>query len=362
MIQGRLELDIHWDGRRVTGVKIANSRPAASRLLLGRTPDEALALVPRLFSLCRHGQTVAAALALAAAAGREVADPPRRQAVALAAEATQEHLWRLLLDWPELLGLPVDRAGFAGGYRLLQAVAERGGWGGEGGTLADFVARDILGLPPAEWLAMESAGWAPGALGTVVAALRGLDEASGADLDLLPAGLAAPAYYRAVADSLRPGFAQRPLWRGQPVETGALARWRDAPPVAALLAGGGSRLAARVLARGADLARCALEAVADGAEAPPRAGACGPEPGLGFAWVDTARGLLLHWVRLSEGRIADYGVVAPTEWNFHPEGVFGAELVGLVVPDPAGVEQRARLLALALDPCVAHTVRAVPVG
>ena len=51
--------------------------------------------------------------------------------------------------------------------------------------------------------------------------------------------------------------------------------------------------------------------------------AASSDSGQGFAAVDSARGRLYHGVRLdAAGRIADYRIVAPTEWNFHPAGPF----------------------------------------
>ena len=40
-----------------------------------------------------------------------------------------------------------------------------------------------------------------------------------------------------------------------------------------------------------------------------------------IAAVETARGPLLHFARVRDGRIEDYHVLAPTEWNFHPRGL-----------------------------------------
>jgi hypothetical protein len=67
-------------------------------------------------------------------------------------------------------------------------------------------------------------------------------------------------------------------------------------------------------------------------------------------------------IRLSGSCIADYLIVAPTEWNFHPAGAFRAELVGLRAADAGAVKRRVCLLALALDPCVFYNVRVWPVA
>ena len=77
--------------------------------------------------------------------------------------------------------------------------------------------------------------------------------------------------------------------------------------------------------------------------------------GRGCGSVQAARGLLVHHVRLEDDRIADLRILAPTEWNFHPDGPLALGLLGI----PAGddLEWRARLLCLALDPCVACVIR-----
>ena len=72
--------------------------------------------------------------------------------------------------------------------------------------------------------------------------------------------------------------------------------------------------------------------------------------------VETARGLLLHRVRLVDGRVAHYQIVAPTEWNFHPDGALVRGLRTMVADDDETLEQRARLAVQALDPCVAFRI------
>jgi Ni,Fe-hydrogenase I large subunit len=79
-------------------------------------------------------------------------------------------------------------------------------------------------------------------------------------------------------------------------------------------------------------------------------------PGEGLGAVQTARGLLLHRVRLADGRVAHYQIIAPTEWNFHPEGALVCGLRGLVTDDGAVLDRSARLAVQALDPCVACTI------
>ncbi len=79
-------------------------------------------------------------------------------------------------------------------------------------------------------------------------------------------------------------------------------------------------------------------------------------PGVGLAQVQAARGLLVHRVALQAGRVADYCILAPTEWNFHPQGVAALGLATLPNTDDRTLLQLAGLFVTALDPCVAYDV------
>jgi Ni,Fe-hydrogenase I large subunit len=82
-------------------------------------------------------------------------------------------------------------------------------------------------------------------------------------------------------------------------------------------------------------------------------------PGTGVGLAETARGLLLHQAQVAaDGRVERYRVVAPTEWNFHPNGALTRGLVDRPVKDSAAACRDATLLAQALDPCVAFAVEA----
>ena len=55
-------------------------------------------------------------------------------------------------------------------------------------------------------------------------------------------------------------------------------------------------------------------------------------------------------------RVVDYQIVAPTEWNFHPDGALPRGLAGLEVDDEPRLLRAARLAVHALDPCVASRI------
>ena len=80
--------------------------------------------------------------------------------------------------------------------------------------------------------------------------------------------------------------------------------------------------------------------------------------GEGLAAVETARGMLLHRARLVDQHVADYQIVAPTEWNFHPGGALATGLVGLEAREDVQLIGATRLAVHALDPCVAFRIEA----
>lgn len=78
--------------------------------------------------------------------------------------------------------------------------------------------------------------------------------------------------------------------------------------------------------------------------------------GTGLAQVQAARGLLVHRLTLEQGRLADYRILAPTEWNFHPQGAAALGLATLPAADEPTLRRLAGLFITALDPCVAYDI------
>lgn len=344
LAMGALQIGVRCDRSGIRSATLRNTRPAIAPALRGLTAGEVCARVPRLFSLCAQAQAIAVRAACSAAAG--ATPDARAQAAderALAAENAREHLWRLMLDWPALLALPVAlQADWRNRFAALhRGLAARAG--------ADIPDRELAaGL---QVLADELAAALPAALDDEIDPSLPTAAATA----LLPA-LDARACSRHLA--LDQAFAAAPRLDGACHETGALARHRADAAVAAALACG-RRLAARILARIADLREVA--SVLAGEALPSRIDACSPVPGTGLACVDSARGLLIHQVQLAPAPagaaplIADYRIVAPTEWNFHPQGAFVREALAsppAAAPATMPTRRRLRALVLALDPCV----------
>ncbi len=379
-LEGELTVRLAWDGRRVRQVTIRSSRPfAIARVVANRTPSEAMALVPRLFSICAGAQGAAAASALDAASAR--ATPlVRRHARETAAlvEAVQEHFWRLLIDWPQAMGHASAPAPVAAVRALVAPVlanavavdppAADARARDELARALDPLARDHLyAMEPAAWLALSDAmaleRWTA-SRATLPACLLGELLAHAPRLGASDIGLMPPATPEALAAALAPAlerdpaFARAPHWNGVAVETGALARQQAHPLVAALRARDGNTAAVRMVARLVELA--ALLSRLHAGDVPtddaPAVRSIALADGVGLAAADTARGLLVHRARIAAGRIAAYDIVAPTEWNFHPEGPLARGLAALAAADEAELVRSTRIAVHALDPCVACRV------
>ena len=155
-----------------------------------------------------------------------------------------------------------------------------------------------------------------------------------------------------------PGFCAQPEWAGQTADTGPWSR-AHAHPGEQALQPQCLTVWDRWWARLRELVQLALpqghQVLAHGALS------LGSSTGL--AWTETARGLLVHVAQLSDdssgARVQRYRVLAPTEWNFHPQGALGQALSALPVQ---GSEDEAHRLITAFDPCIGFELVGDPIA
>lgn len=363
-LEGSVHVKVEWDGRRIRGVRVGSTRSDFAQALLGgRRAEEAATLLPRVFSICARAQAAAVATALDAARGAEVRDARPRE-MAVLAEVALEYLWRLQIDLPGLLGLPQRTEALV---RLKRALGRDGGTA-PGSSFIDAlrtaIEEECTGgaacfdrADPAAFTEWEAASDASAA--RLLRALRAVPLA--ADGTALLPHTSEP-LLREIGDAIGrdPAFARRPSHAGQPAECGALARLAEHPLLRAV-GTRTSRAYRRILARWLELAEipARLSRLLDGEAVPavpPAVQGVALAPGCGIAGVETARGLLVHAVTLAGDRVAEYRIVAPTEWNFHPAGALPADLLDMPAGEPHEVEQRAGLAVQSLDPCVRYTV------
>ncbi|HEY0881412.1 MAG TPA: hypothetical protein VGD87_07775, partial [Archangium sp.] len=239
--------------------------------LAARHVDEALAMVPRLFSLCGAAHELAARRALSAARSERFDDALHERRCTL--EAIDNHGFQLCVEWPRL-------AGCAPLVEPLRALRR------ETSTLRE----DLSGLEAA--------------VEEVAKSRRCLESARALeDHELSFAALPATADASSFADlPMTAAFAAHPELRG-PRESGA---WSRLPLKRTSLF---DRLTAQLEH---------LELLVEALRHPRPLAPFRRVDGLGVGLAETSRGLVLHRVALEGERVTAWHVVAPTEWTFHP--------------------------------------------
>ncbi|HBH38489.1 MAG TPA: HupV protein [Curvibacter sp.] len=152
------------------------------------------------------------------------------------------------------------------------------------------------------------------------------------------------------------------------VETGALARQLVAgqPLVREAVAATGGTVYTRVLARLIELATVVQSMEFWLTELEPEAPYCQPftlpANGQAVGLNEAARGSLGHWLRIEDGRIANYQIVAPTSWNFSPRdargqpGALEQALAGAPVRPGETTPVSVQHIVRSFDPCMVCTV------
>ncbi|MEW8028323.1 MAG: nickel-dependent hydrogenase large subunit [Candidatus Thiodiazotropha sp.] len=163
-------------------------------------------------------------------------------------------------------------------------------------------------------------------------------------------------------------WCKAPRLDGRVVEVGALARQQvdGHSLVRELVAENGGNVRNRVIARLLEIARVVMLMETWVREIKPGEAFCNhkisPQEAQGFGLVEAARGSLGHWIKIRNGRILNYQIIAPTTWNFSPrdnQGQPGALELALVnaplrpgEKEPVSVQHIVR----SFDPCMVCTV------
>ena len=365
------------------GVEVISTRPVlASKVLIGKSPAQALKLVPLMFNICGNAQARTAVSAVGNALGG-APDPQLEIArdILVLAENAREHLFRIFIDWPRLFDVPVDngalhplgsmitqfrQALFADDpafnldsrlqpdYRKLSALAEG----------LEFQLREyVLQIGSDDWLALASLAdldaWIEDSDSVAARSTRVIREqawsaqavADCSDLPPLDSGELAQRLDADDADR----FIAQPDWQGGQHESTPYSRQAAHPLIAALRDEFGPGLLARWMARLVELASIPRQ-LQELVEHLPRqeTGTASAGAASGIAMTEAARGRLIHRVRIDAERIASYQILAPTEWNFHPRGLISQALGNIDESDPQRRETLARLVINTIDPCVGY--------
>lgn len=388
-IEGELTIELERKEGSVSRVTIGSARPMqVTRMFEGRTPEELLTSLPLVYSVCGTAQLSASLGACEQAFSKQTHHSTllaRRMLVWM--ETAREHLLRILLDWSDFLDETVERDNLQQVNGLLLRM--RRALYGNGTALTpdtpltvdhanakqviteldEFTAK-VLGSGNAEspsplqsltnlnrWI--EEGGVVSARLLREVRD-RGWSEVGRCDMAFLPELDGQALHQRLTADDAG-SFIAEPRWQGDSYETTPLTRQKRQPLVEELLASLGNGLMTRLVARLVELSRIPLylqqwleELEAEEKDAPKQEPA--RRSGIGLAQVEAARGRLVHRVEIEEGLVRRYQILAPTEWNFHPEGVAARGLQTLEADSESELRRQAALLINAVDPCVGYSL------
>ncbi len=339
----RLLCRLDWDGQRVTGVHLRSARLLeATRLFEGHSPGEVLALLPRLYTLCGQAHAAAARLALDPQADVPAADLRR-----VRAENLREHLLYLFVHWPEACGQDTAARELPPALSLVSRLLAAPDDNDARRRLHDWLEHHLFAMPADSFLALDATGLLAWAQRGATLPARQLRETLSLPLPPMPdLAVLEQQDLNAVAQTLDsrqastfvacPALADGCRWTG-PGTHQTREALRDLPAP-------GRHLATRLRALAQDWN------TADDDRQPLFRAA-------GLACAETSRGLLVHRARLRDGRVSDYRILAPTEWNFHPRGLAARWLMRLEARTSSELHRLASRLVRAIDPCVNFTIR-----
>ena len=329
---------------------LPRTRPPLTRLFAGKQVAALLSVLPRLFSLCAVAHQVAFLSAFEAARGDEASAATRENRItSVIAERLAELLRGLFAGH---MGL--DHHSAAAVRAMLQAIPVLGGSvaeSGHGQARRDAVSRVKTALSRLG-IADVDATPAPGSpLALHISSLE-VDALMPMEETFLSAADDRDVVARLFADG--PDFAESPDLDGRIPETGVWARSANRKQSWPQHSGPAARLRARIaeIARlsawleqgGASMEEGVVESHAPGAR-------------RGAAAVECARGRLYHALELdSDGQIARFEFLAPTEWNFHVRGPLVRTLQGSMLAGSRRGRDAVRSLVGSFDPCVAFSL------
>ncbi|MDQ6980116.1 MAG: nickel-dependent hydrogenase large subunit [Ghiorsea sp.] len=381
-LEGNVSISLLLAKQGVQQAVVKSQRPLlAQPLLASSEAKDAPQKVGLVFNLCAKAQACASVYAIEQASQNQASkDACGIRAQLVRMELIREHLWRICLDWPELRGgqaekalmkqvllldkeweacLDVDNQAFVlDGDVKPPLKAKASSIALKLGTL---LKEHIFYMPPKAFYECKSAEgyllWAqytqmnvPQLIQSLVH--RGWQGVGQAETKILPDFDLAWLESVLSSDGAE-SFMKQPDINGEAYESTPYARQQSHPLIVELEQKYGLGLLVRFTAVLLELAATYLDLEKALMQFEAKCDVVGSAAeNTGFGAVEAARGRLLHRVVLDEAqKVKTYQIVAPTEWNFHPDGVLKNALETLQ-GDEASIEQQAKLLIHAMDPCV----------
>jgi len=360
-------------------IDIDLARPnLAQKMLVGQTPEQAIERITQLMTVCQHAQTAAAKLAL----GYQLTN---EEIITIEYENIEQGFWRLVIDLPKLLDIELPLSVF---IKLRQAIAQQ--YKTTVIILAEQLFQQLCQLSANEFANLSNSElqhWLHQNNSPMASCLRKTSQLMPAVVDkksTLLAALPEDALLATLGKLLQSDqcFHQKPHLNMHSCETGSLSIMQG-HHLFSLLSTQGTvgRFVSRLLyiAQKINELSSKESSSRDSSNKPSRIPKEKPQTvesknvqskksitgsfsleqnedtgvrGFSLGWVQTARGLLVHLANIQEGKISQYSIVAPTEWNFHPEGALSKTLIHSPFSSAELAEKTVKLAILALDPCI----------
>ena len=352
----------------VNAIDIDLERPNfAKQMLVGQTPEQSIERITQLMTVCQHAQTAAAKLAL----GGAITSAEKR---AIDYENIEQGFWRLIIDLPKILAVDSPLADFV---KFRQAIAQHANKNTnknvqselEIRSTAEYLFQQLCQLTPEEFSQLSKerfSQWLAKSDSPMAVILRQVSHVFPAALDnhlKLLATVPDDVFLATLSELLKANkdFYQQPCLAQHSHETGSFSEIQNHPLFELFLAlGVTGRYASRLLYLAQKITELADVNSSSNSNSnsaiKPITGQFCLEKNTSLGWVQTARGLLVHMANIQQDKISQYFIVAPTEWNFHPQGILKKIMLHTSFKSPELAKKAVKLAVIALDPCVDFNV------
>ena len=384
-LEGSIQINLDCKNKNKLRVDCVSSRPVNAACVFENKPiTETLETLPMLFSVCSTAQARAAFLAWKDAIGFIVPEAVNdSQKILLLLETLREHVWQIVINWPQLIDRESNINTVTKFSQLLIKIRKDLFVEGKGFTpnlvclvnkpqlllyiqqLQDILSEYIFKLDVKDWLVMfENKGldnWISTFNTPATKMLEYIIDKNWQSLgstEISPLPLLEKNQWKTFfADQQQWDLIKKPTWHQQCFQTSVLTRCLNNKRLNQLSGVKTQGLLSRYLSRLLELASipAQLTSLVDGLEPGVfKLKFTQTTSGEGLSVVDAARGTLVHWLKIQDEVVIHYRILAPTEWNFHPNGVAVKGLETLSADNKEILQQQAKLWLNAIDPCVKY--------
>ncbi len=388
-IAGELNITLNTSDAHNTRCQISSSRPLqASHVFTGKTINETLTMIPLLYNICSKAQAVTAVRAIESA--KQTPATPQiestREAL-IALESLREQALRIAMDWPTFINITPESpllSHIAMGIskimkslepsQSLKYIASSSKALGrktqditkiqslEWKTFSEMLSNGIFGSSTDVWLTSDLDEWAKKEQTQTASFIHWLGQktwrnAGESTITKLPAIDDSALLSVLLAEQHQ--FTSQPAWKNQCHELSWFTHKQHNKQnlIAKNKALKGNGIFSRMVTRLVEIAN--LMTVLDEFFIHNKTLTAPKSSARGLAHSHAARGRLSHYIHVEDNTVKKLLILAPTEWNFHPQGVTQDSLCNLQADNERDLRQQAELLIHAIDPCVGYKLNVV---